>query len=75
MLPNSTKLRALYTILFFADTVLLACLSFLSLRKLDQGGPAKILTLIFAGIIASILLLVYLLKKYIKLPSDKERRK
>jgi hypothetical protein len=63
---NSTKLRTLYTILFFADTVLLACLSFLSLHKLDQGGPAKILTLIFAGIIASILLLVYLLKKYIK---------
>jgi drug/metabolite transporter (DMT)-like permease len=68
-------MRTLYTILFFADTVSLACLSFLFLHNFDQGAPAGLLALIFAAIVASILLLVFLLKGYIKLPSDKEPRK
>ncbi|HTI07239.1 MAG TPA: hypothetical protein VL832_01750 [Puia sp.] len=59
-------MRILYTILFFADTLLLLSLSYLFLHKLDSGGSAGGLTLIFAGIIASIFLLILLLRSYIK---------
>ncbi len=67
-------MRTLYTILFFAGTLALTCLSYLFLHKLDHGGPIGALVLIFSGIVASIFLLVVLLKNYIKQPSDKEDR-
>ena len=67
-------MRTLYTILFFADTLLLTCLTYFFLRELDDGGAIGALVLIFPGMIASIFLLVVLLKSYIKQPSDKEQR-
>lgn len=67
-------MRALYTILFFADTLLLVCLSYFFLHKLDQCSPAGALVLIFLGIVASIFLLAVLLKKYLKQPGGKDRR-
>ena len=59
-------MRTLYTILFFADTLLFLCLSYLFLHKLDTGGSVGIMALIFAGVIASIFLLILLLRNYFK---------
>jgi hypothetical protein len=59
-------MKTLYTILFFANTLLLVCLSFLFLHTLDQCGSAGASVLIFLGIVASIFLLVVLLKAYLK---------
>ena len=59
-------MRTLYTILFFADTLLLLSLSYLFLRKLDSGSSAGVLVLIFSGMIASIFMLILLLRNYIK---------
>jgi len=42
--------------------------------EVDAGGAFEALVLIFPGMIASIFLLVVLLKSYIKQPSDKEQR-
>jgi hypothetical protein len=67
-------MKTLYTILFFADTLLLVCLSYLFLHKLDHRSPAGALVLIFLGIVASISLLVVLLKTYLKQPSEKDHR-
>ncbi|HEX9514187.1 MAG TPA: hypothetical protein VF939_27030 [Puia sp.] len=59
-------MKTLYTILFFADSLLLMCLSYLFLHKLDNNSPAGVLVLIFSGIVTSIFLLVLLLRRYIK---------
>jgi DMSO/TMAO reductase YedYZ heme-binding membrane subunit len=67
-------MRMRYTILFFADTLLLIVLSYLFLRKLDQGASPAVLVLTFSGIVASIFLLVRLLISYIRQPTDRERR-
>src|SRR6266705_1298712 len=67
------KMRILYTILFFVDTLLLVFLTYLFLQKIDTGGNAWILILIFAGIVASIFLLVLLLKSYIRQPPGRRR--
>jgi hypothetical protein len=67
-------MRALYTILFFVNTLLLVGLTYLFLHKLDQRAPPVAMGLIFAGIVASIFLLVRLLRSYLRLPSDRERR-
>jgi hypothetical protein len=67
-------MKTIYTILFFADTLLLVCLTYLFLHKLDHCGPAGALVLIFLGIVASIFLLVVILKTYLNQPSGKGRR-
>jgi hypothetical protein len=67
-------MKKLYTILFYANTLLLVCLTYLFLHTLDQRRPAGELVLIFLGIVASIFLLVVLLKTYLKQPSGKDRR-
>ncbi|HVV06776.1 MAG TPA: hypothetical protein VHC96_21240 [Puia sp.] len=61
-------MRSLYTILFFADTILLICLSWIFLQKIDSGGKTWVLILIFSGIVASIFLLIFLLINYVKQP-------
>jgi len=61
-------MRNLYTILFFADTILLVCLSYLFLQDIDNGSKAWVLILTFSGIAASIIVMVFLLSRYIKHP-------
>ena len=61
-------MRPLYTILFFTDTLIFLGLSFLFLHKYDNGGSPWLLALIALGLVISILLLVLLLKRYLKLP-------
>jgi hypothetical protein len=67
-------MRTRYTILFFADTLLLIGFSYLFLHKLDQGASPGVLALIFCGIAVSIFLLVRLLISYLRQPSDRDRR-
>jgi hypothetical protein len=66
-------MKIIYTILFFADTLLLVFLSYLFMQKIDTGGNEAVLVLIFVGIVASILLLGFLLRSYIKQPPDQRR--
>jgi len=66
-------MRYLYTILFFTDTLILMCLSYLLFRKFDSGSSYQTVVLIFSGVVASIFLLVLLLRGYLKLPHDKPR--
>ncbi len=62
-------MKIVYTILFFIDTLLLIALAFLFLKLSDAGMSAATLVSVIAGIIVSILLLVYFLYRYIKLPT------
>ena len=67
-------MKYLYTILFFTDTLLFLYLSFLFLRKCDNGTSPGALVLIFSGIVISIFLLTLLLRSYLSLPPGKHRR-
>jgi hypothetical protein len=64
-------MKALFTILFFIATGSLICLSYLFLQMLDMGSNPRLVILDFTGIFASIILLGFLLRNYIKQPSDK----
>jgi hypothetical protein len=68
-------MKYVYTILFFADTLIFLWLSYLFFRKCDSGSSCSALMLAFSGIVASIFLLVYLLRGYLKLPHDKRRHR
>ena len=59
-------MKILFTILFFADSLLFAFLTYLFMKEIDNGSEAQILILTFSGIVASIFLLAFLLRKYIK---------
>jgi hypothetical protein len=69
--PDFITMRILYTILFFTDTILLICLSYLFLQLADNGGKLGALILIFSGMLVSICLLILLLRIYIKQPPGK----
>ncbi|WP_028785978.1 hypothetical protein [Terrimonas ferruginea] len=56
-----------YTILFFADTLILILLAFFLLRGLDEGMRPLNCTLTVAGIGGSIVLLVWLLRRYLNI--------
>jgi hypothetical protein len=66
-------MRILYPILFFADTLLLVLLTNIFLQNIDTGCKAWVLVLIFAGMAATILLMIYLLKNYINQPPKNRR--
>jgi len=66
-------MKVIYAILFFVETVFLTGLTYLFLKKIDNGGGAWILMLIFLGIVSSISLLIFLIRKYIKHPPDRRR--
>jgi hypothetical protein len=60
-------MRTLYTILFFADTILFVFLTYIFLQRFESGSNLSMMMLIVAGMAACILLLAFLLKSYIKL--------
>jgi hypothetical protein len=64
-------MKTLFAILFFIATSSLICLSYLFLQMLDMGGKPGLMILDFTGIFASVILLGFLLRNYIKQPSDK----
>jgi Na+-driven multidrug efflux pump len=59
-------MKILFTIFFFAGTLLFVFLTYLFMKEIDNGSEAQILVLIFSSIVASIFLLAFLLRKYIK---------
>ncbi|HEV3222044.1 MAG TPA: hypothetical protein VGZ90_04160 [Puia sp.] len=63
-------MKTLFAILFFIATGLLVCLFYLFLQMIDMSSKPGFVILDFVGILASIILLVFLLRNYIKLPSD-----
>ena len=67
-------MRYLYTILFFADTLIFLCLAYLLFRKCDSSSSYRTLALIFLGVVISIFLLILLLRAYLRLPHDRRRQ-
>ena len=61
-------MKIIYTVLFFADTIVLLILAFLFFKLVDAGTSATPIILLFSGIVCSIAILIYLLFKYIKIP-------
>lgn len=65
-------MKALLTILFFADTVALICLSFLLLKMLDKGGCGFSVAVTLMAYMGCLFLLGYLFFRYMKLPVNKK---
>ncbi len=63
-------MRALFIILFLTDTLIMVLLAFFFLARLDAGMNMKTLALLLTAIIMAILLLVYLLYRFLHLPPD-----
>ena len=63
------KMKIIYTILFFADLLLLITLSYLFLNLLDKGISNGILILLIASITTTIGLLAFFLYRYTKMPT------
>ncbi|MBC7937457.1 MAG: hypothetical protein H7Y86_19090 [Rhizobacter sp.] len=61
-------MKTLYTIYFFLSIILLIGLSAILLRTIDKGAGAISMLFVSIGIIASIVLLVVLLLRYLKIP-------
>jgi len=62
-------MKNLYTILFFIDIILFCGLVYVFLIKLDKGSSFWELILILSGSVLSVIILIYLLVKYINQPS------
>ena len=63
-------MKTLFVILFFIATAALICLSYLFLHLIDSGGKPGLAILDLAGVISSIILLIFLLRIYIEQPHD-----
>jgi hypothetical protein len=61
-------MKIIYTILFFADTLILIVLAFLFLKLKDMGMNGATFIALIAAIIFCIALLVYFILHYLKLP-------
>lgn len=59
-------MKTIYTILFFAVTILFVVLTYTFLQRFESGSDLSMMMLITAGMTACVLLLVLLLKSYIK---------
>jgi hypothetical protein len=65
------NMKMLLTILFFADTMLLAGLTYWLLKRMDSGEHGWPLIALLSGIAGSILLLIFFFYRYLKLPQRK----
>ncbi|MEJ0105503.1 MAG: hypothetical protein WDO19_24375 [Bacteroidota bacterium] len=63
-------MKAIYISLFFVDAIILVALSFLFLKLIDNKASGAALTEMAAGISICVILLVYVLYKYMKIPND-----
>jgi uncharacterized membrane protein len=63
-------MKIIYTILFFANTVLLMFLAFLLLRMIDNGIKAGELFIMLLSISVSICFLIFFLRRYLKFPNS-----
>ncbi len=63
-------MKIIYTILFFTDTLLLVVFSYLFLKYFDNGTPIPTLVLLSIGIMIGIILLIYFVYNYLKIPQN-----
>jgi hypothetical protein len=66
-------MKVLYTILFFADTLVLIVVAWLFLRLSDGGMSVELCMLLSIALLACILILILVLIHYLKLPSKSPR--
>jgi hypothetical protein len=67
------NMKILYTILFFADTMMLILVAYLFLRLSDGGMSVELFMLLSIALLACILILILVLVHYLKLPSKSPR--
>jgi hypothetical protein len=67
------NMKILYTILFFADTMMLILVAYLFLHLSDGGMSVELFMLLSIALLACILILILVLVHYLKLPSKSPR--
>ncbi|MGE9310169.1 hypothetical protein ACLOAU_00865 [Niabella sp. CJ426] len=63
-------MRIIYIILFLADAITLVFFFFGFLKALDSGGGLIHCLGVLAGVLFTILLLIFILRAYLKLPPE-----
>ena len=66
-------MKPLFSILFFFAAGLFVCLSYLLLQLIDLNAKSEFVILDVAGLFANIILINFLLRKYINQPRDKRQ--
>ncbi|HET7002665.1 MAG TPA: hypothetical protein VFI33_15180 [Puia sp.] len=68
-------MKTIYTILFFVAAGLYVCLSYILLQLIDENFKSVFVILDIAGLFANIVLINFLLRKYINRSGDKRPNK
>jgi hypothetical protein len=68
-------MKTLFAILFFIATGLYVCLSYLLMQLIDMNSKSEFVILDVVGLFANIVLINFLLRKYINKPFDKRQYK
>lgn len=66
-------MKTLYTILFFLDTLALVLFAYFLLKLSDTGTSELGFLAVLCGIIICIVLLVFIMMRFIKVPGSKMR--
>ena len=66
-------MKTLIVILFYIATGLYVCLSYLLVQMIDKNGKFEFVILDLVGLLANIILINILLRKYIDQPFDKRQ--
>jgi hypothetical protein len=66
-------MKTFYTILFFADTMMLIMVAYLFLHLSDGGMSLALFMLLSVALLACIVILILVLVHYLKLPSKSPR--
>jgi hypothetical protein len=62
---NFLKMKTLFTILFYIATGLYVCLSYLLVQMIDKNGKFELVILDLVGLMANVILINFLLRKFI----------
>jgi hypothetical protein len=68
-------MKTLFAILFFIATGLYGCLSYLLVQMIDKNDKFELVILDLMGLFANIVLINFLIRKYIDQPFDKKPNK
>ena len=68
---NFLKMKPFFSILLFLTAGLFVCLSYLLVQLIDLNAKTEFVILDVIGLFANIILINFLLRKYINQPSDK----
>ena len=67
-------MKIIYTILFFADTLLLVVLAYLFFQLMDNRMDTIILAMMVIAIVICIFMLIHFLSQYIKISSHEKSK-